>query len=98
MGHEVEYATQKTGKPTEVRIYPGANGSFRVDEDENDNYKKGKYATYPFRWNDKAHTISISDINGAYNRMQKIHWFSIILVNGGHESDEVVTAKADTIY
>jgi len=97
MGPEVEYATQKTGKPIELRIYPGANGSFMVYEDENDNYnyEKGKYATYTFTWNDKARTLTISDTKGGYAGMPKSRKFDIVIVNGDHGSNEQVTEKAD---
>jgi alpha-D-xyloside xylohydrolase len=97
MGAEVEYATQKTNKPVELRIYPGANGKFTIYEDENDNYnyEKGNYATYTLTWNDKQHTLSISNINGGYNGMPKSQKFNIVLVNGAHGSDEAVTDKAD---
>ena len=97
MGPEIEYATQKTGKPTEVRIYPGANGRFEVYEDENDNYnyEKGKYAIYTFTWNDNKHTLTISDIRGVYAGMPKNHRFDIVLVKGPHGSDEGVSAGAD---
>ncbi|MGN6637997.1 MAG: glycoside hydrolase family 31 protein [Mucilaginibacter sp.] len=97
MGAEVEYATQKKNKPVELRIYPGANGKFTIYEDENDNYnyEKGNYATYTLTWNDKQHTLSISNINGGYNGMPKSQKFNIVLVNGAHGSDEAVTDKAD---
>ncbi len=99
MGPDIEYATQKTGKPTEVRIYPGANGSFKVYEDENDNYnyEEGKYATYTFTWNDNKHMLTISDTRGVYAGMPKNHQFDIVLVKGRHGSDEGVTAGADKL-
>lgn len=97
MGAEVEYATEKTNKPVELRIYPGADGKFTVYEDENDNYnyEKGKYATYTLTWDDKRHTLSISDIKGSYAGMPKSYKFNIVLVNGGHGANETVTEHAD---
>ncbi|MBS1525711.1 MAG: DUF5110 domain-containing protein [Bacteroidetes bacterium] len=97
MGPEVEYATQKTNKPIEVRIYPGANGSFTVYADENDNYnyEKGKYATYTFTWNDNQRRLTISDTKGSYAGMPQTHRFNIVLVNGSHGADEGVTGKPD---
>ena len=49
LGPAMEYATQKPDDPIEIRVYPGANGSFVLYEDENDNYdyEKGAYATIP---------------------------------------------------
>ena len=41
----------KPADPIELRVYPGADGSFTLYEDENDNYnyEKGVYATIPLR-------------------------------------------------
>src|SRR5690606_14509486 len=45
MGPFVQYANEKTD-PTEIRVYPGADGSFVLYDDEKDNYnyEKGSYA------------------------------------------------------
>jgi alpha-D-xyloside xylohydrolase len=97
MGPEVEYANQKTGKPFELRIYPGANGQFKVYEDENDNYnyEKGQFATFTISWNDKAHELSISDTKGQFPNMLKQHTYNVVLVKGEHGSNTGITAKAD---
>jgi len=97
MGPEVEYATQKTNKPIELRIYPGANGQFKVYEDENDNYdyEKGQYATFTLSWNDKLHQLSISDTKGQFPGMQRQHSFNVVLVKGEHGSNTGITANAD---
>ncbi|MEO6850393.1 MAG: DUF5110 domain-containing protein [Mucilaginibacter sp.] len=97
MGPDVEYATQKTNKVIELRIYPGANGQFKFYEDENDNYdyEKGQFATFSLNWNDKLHTLSISDTKGQFPGMLKQHTFNVVLVNGEHGSNTSLTAKAD---
>jgi len=57
MGTFEQYATEKAVDSLEVRVYPGANGSFLLYEDENDNYnyEKGISATIPFRWIEAKH-------------------------------------------
>jgi alpha-D-xyloside xylohydrolase len=97
MGPEVEYATQNTSKPTELRIYPGADGHFTVYEDENDNYncEKGRYAIFTISWNDKLHQLSISETKGLYAGMPKQRTINIILVSEDHGTGGLVTAKAD---
>jgi len=99
MGPEVEYATQKTSKPFELRIYPGASGKFTVYEDENDNYnyEKGKYALFTISWNDKLRQLNISDIKGTYKGLKKYRTFNIVLVSPEHGTGESVTANADKI-
>ena len=97
MGPNVEYATQNAGGAIELRIYPGANGEFKFYEDENDgyNYEKGNYATFSFKWNDKAHTLSISERKGVFPGMQTHRKINIVLVGKGHGADGEISAKPD---
>ncbi|MGZ3871840.1 MAG: glycoside hydrolase family 31 protein [Mucilaginibacter sp.] len=99
MGPDMEYATEKVAKNIELRIYPGADGSFKFYEDENDNYnyEKGKFATFTLSWNDKARRLSISDTRGSFAGMLKQRTFNIVLVNGGHGSNAGITANADKV-
>ncbi len=97
MGPEVEYATQKTNKVIELRIYPGADGRFTFYEDENDNYnyEQGRYSTFTFAWNDKQKELSISATKGNFPGMLRQHIFNIILVNGQHGSGPLATKVVD---
>jgi alpha-D-xyloside xylohydrolase len=99
MGPHVEYATEKPANNIELRIYPGADGTFKLYEDENENYnyEKGAFATTNFIWNDKAHKLTISDTKGHFKGMLKSRTFNIVLVKGAHGSDVEVTAKADKV-
>lgn len=58
----LEYASQITDEPMEIKIYPGSNGEFILYEDSGDGYgyEEGKYNRICFRWNDKSETLSIS--------------------------------------
>jgi len=97
MGPEVEYATQKTNKVIEVRIYPGANGQFTIYEDENDsyNYEKGQSATFTLTWNDKLHQLNISDTKGSFQGMLKQRTLNVVLVKGSHGSGTAVVNNID---
>ena len=99
MGPNVEYATQNPSGPIELRIYPGADGTFKYYEDENDgyNYEKGKYATFTFKWNDKLKQLSIFDRKGSFAGMVQKHVFHVVLVKPGHGVSGEVTEKADKI-
>jgi alpha-D-xyloside xylohydrolase len=97
MGPEVEYATQKTNQPIEVRIYPGADGIFKIYNDQNDNYnyEKGQYATYTLKWNDKSRTLIISDRKGSFPGMKQKQVFHIVLVSAGYGTNIGVTTNPD---
>jgi alpha-D-xyloside xylohydrolase len=83
MGPFLQYAAEKPEDPIELRIYPGADGTFELYEDENDNYnyEKGKYTVIPFSWNDESKTLTIGDRQGEFDGMQKKRTFNIVLVN-----------------
>ena len=82
MGPSVQYATEKTD-PVEIRIYPGANATFDLYEDENDNYnyEKGAYSVISFNWNNKSNELQINDRKGNFTGMRLNRTFEIVLVN-----------------
>ena len=84
LGPEMQYVGEKAWDNLEVRIYPGANGSFTLYEDEGDNYnyEKGQYATITFQWNDKARTLTIGERKGNYPGMLTKRQFTIVTPDG----------------
>lgn len=63
---KLEYACQQTGEPIELRVYPGADGSFQLYEDSGDGYgyEAGEYNRIALRWQDRTRTFTV----GAANR------------------------------
>ena len=84
LGPEMQYVGERAWDNLELRIYPGANGSFTLYEDEGDNYnyEKGQYATITFQWNDKARTLTIGERKGSYPGMLQKRQFTIVTPNG----------------
>ena len=52
-------------------VYPGADASFTLYEDEGDNYnyEKGAFSTILLSWNDKKNTLTIGQREGSYEGM-----------------------------
>ena len=84
LGPEMQYVGEKAWDHLEIRIYPGADGSFTLYEDEGDNYnyEKGVYATIPFTWNDKTSSLTIGSRQGRYPGMLASRQFTFILPDG----------------
>ncbi len=99
LGPEEEWATEKPADPIELRIYPGANGSFTLYEDENDNYdyERGLYATIPVEWDDVTHTLTLGKRQGQFPGMLKTRTFRIVLVRGNHGTGAGATSHPDKI-
>jgi alpha-D-xyloside xylohydrolase len=97
MGPFIQYAAEKPADPIELRIYPGADGSFTLYEDENDNYnyEKGVHATIVFHWDDAKRQLTIDDRKGAFPGMLKERTFNVIIVGKDHGTGVEITDKPD---
>lgn len=85
MGPLQQYSSEKPDAPWEVRIYPGANATFTVYEDEGDNYnyENGDFAQFNLEWNDKKRTLTIGDRDGSFDNMVVNREFKIVIVGEG---------------
>jgi len=99
MGPFVQYSTEKPADPIELRIYPGADGSFTLYEDENDNYnyEKGVYSTITFHWNDAKHQLTLDARQGNFPGMLKTRTFQVVLVQKTHGTGVEVTTNPDKV-
>ena len=97
MGPFLQYATEKPADPLELRIYPGADGSFTLYEDENDNYnyEKGVYATIGFHWDDAKRQLRIDARDGTFPGMLKSRTFHVTVVGKDHGAGLDVTEHPD---
>ena len=84
LGPEMQYMGEKTWDNLELRVYPGADGSFTLYEDEGDNYnyEKGVYSTIAFKWNDKTRTLTIGERQGEFPGMLQSRQFTLVLPDG----------------
>ena len=88
LGPEMQYTGEKTWDNLEIRIYPGADGTFVLYEDEGDNYnyEKGVFATIAFQWNNKSQTLTIGNRQGTYPGMLESRHFTVVLPDGRQQS------------
>lgn len=97
----VQYSSEKPWDNLEIRVYPGADGSFTLYEDELDNYnyEKGLYSTIRFDWNDKDRILTINDREGKFPGILKSRKFSVELVtNDSKPGDEASTSTKNIKY
>ena len=88
LGPEMQWVGEKTWDNLELRIYPGADGSFTLYEDEGDNYnyEKGVCSVIQFGWNDKTRTLTIGDRQGSYPGMLQNRQFTVVLPDGKQQT------------
>lgn len=99
MGPKIQYATQSVD-PIELRVYPGANGSFTLYEDAGDgyDYEKGTgYATIPITYTDNPRNLIIGARSGSFTGMVSSRTFNVVFVSSGHGVAETITAAPDKV-
>ena len=99
MGPDMQYADEKPANPIELRIYPGADGSFTLYEDEGDSYRyeDGVYATIGFAWDDAAQILTIGEREGEFPGMLTERTFHIVWVATDHGAGIAPTETPDVV-
>ena len=84
LGPEREWTGQKSWEYLELRVYPGADGTFTLYEDEGDtyHYEQGLYATIPLTWDDRHRTLTIGQRQGSYPGMLQQRRFTVVMPDG----------------
>lgn len=98
-GPKVQHVTEKPWDELEIRIYPGADGSFTLYEDDGItyDYEKGKFSEIPFEWNDQTRTLTIGDRKGEYAGMLSARNFNIVVVGEDSPAGDTPAAPAKKI-
>jgi alpha-D-xyloside xylohydrolase len=98
MGAAVQYASQPSDEPMEIRIYPGADATFTLYDDEGDNYhyEKGAYSTIELKWDEATATFTAGKREGSFSGMEKRQQFRVVLIkpagNTHHEKSETAVS------
>ena len=90
IGPVMQYVGEKQWDNLELRVYPGANATFTLYEDEGDNYnyEKGVYAVIPISWTERTRTLTIGERKGTYPGMLQKRHFTIITPDGKKQTVE----------
>jgi len=99
MGPFLQYSTEKPADPIELRIYPGADGSFTLYEDENDNYnyEQGVFATIEFKWNDAQRQLTIGSRKGKFPGMLQKRTINVVVVGTSDGIGLQISEKVDKV-
>jgi alpha-glucosidase len=74
--------------PLEVRVYPGADASFKLYEDDGNSYayQSGANTSIPMSWTDKSRTFTVGKRAGTYSGMLSTRHLVITLPSGASKS------------
>ena len=82
----MQYAAERPWDDLDIMIFPGADATFTLYEDEGDNYnyERGAYSTITMHWDDASKTLTIGDRQGEFPGMLKKRKFRGYLVGNDH--------------
>lgn len=83
----LQYADEKSKMPMEIHVYPGADGSFSLYEDEgnNYNYEEGAYSLIEMKWDEALQKLTIGKRKGGFAGMDEKRIFRIRIGNAVKE-------------
>ena len=84
VGDVMQSIPQRDWSTLELRVYPGADGTFTLYEDDGDTYayEQGAYAEIPMTWKDKGRTLTLGARQGQFPGMLAQRTFRIVLPDG----------------
>ena len=96
IGPDVQYTNEKKWDNLIINVYPGADGTFTLYEDEGDNYnyESGAYTEIQMKWNDTKRILTIDARKGEYNDMLTKRNFTIRTADG---KEKVITYSGKKI-
>jgi alpha-D-xyloside xylohydrolase len=88
LGPEIQYTSQAPGGPVTLVVYAGANGEFSLYEDDGTSlgYQRGAFSRIPFRWDERAGTLTIGAREGRWDGMPERRQFRVRLVSAARPS------------
>jgi alpha-D-xyloside xylohydrolase len=98
IGPDKQYAADKADAPIELHIYPGADATFTLYEDDgkSNDYEQGKCSRITFTWNDASQTLTIDKRKGAFEGMPASRTF--IVVKDGKQQNVTYQGKKINIH
>lgn len=87
LANEAQTTQQQSWEELELRVYPGADGTFALYEDYGDGYgyERGEYSTIEIKWSEKTRQLTIGTRQGEYPGMLQTRTFKVVLPNGNFQ-------------
>lgn len=99
LGPVVEHSSGGDPEEIEIRIYPGADGSFDLYEDAGDGYayERGVFSLIRFRWDDENKRLTVLERTGSFPGMRNTRTFRIVLVRPERGAGPDRTPSSDAV-
>ncbi len=88
LGAPVQHSREKPGGPLALRIYPGADATFTLYEDDGESlaYERGERASVLLRWDDRRRTLRLAARQGTFPGLNKQREITVVLIGSDSAS------------
>jgi alpha-D-xyloside xylohydrolase len=95
LGPHIQHSNEQLAAPWEIRVYPGADGSFAVYDDEGDSYRyeQGAYSWFTLSWEDARGRFTARPCSGQPGRRE----LRLVRVSGNHGVGLEPTLQPDRV-
>ena len=78
-GRDIQHSGEDTGGYLKVLVYPGADASFTLYEDDGTSmdYLDGEQLRIPLEWDDDSRTLTIGRSEGGYDGMPAVRQIDV---------------------
>jgi len=85
LGAPLQHTREQTDEPMELRIYPGADATFTLHEDDGETlaYKRGERASVRLRWDEGRRSLHIEAREGDFPGLCRKRTFVISVIGSG---------------
>lgn len=99
LGPEIQWTDEKPADPLEIVVWPGADASFTLYEDDGltYGYERGKFSTVTFSWNEASQEFTAGRRNGSWPGMPAQRTFRVRLAGSTDVSELRYDGSAVTI-
>ncbi|WP_420136609.1 TIM-barrel domain-containing protein [Sphingomonas sp.] len=95
MGPVLQSTAEATGAEIDLFVFPGADGSFDLYEDDglSNAYERGAYSLIPLRWNDAQAVLEVGERKGSFQGMRPHRLFKLHRVTPSDTPMQPASAK-----
>lgn len=96
-GPKIQYANERTEKPTSIVVYPGKDAEYRMylDDGASYNYEKGTYSEIVFSYSEKDRSLTVKKGNGDYFDFSVSPFEFAFLIAGENEVQRFIFSGED---
>jgi alpha-D-xyloside xylohydrolase len=97
LGPKVQYTTQETKEPLQLKIYPGKDAEYTLylDDNESYDYENGEFSEIKITYSETTKEVSLTKLNGDFINFDKEPLSIVVKVVGSDKTESLIFKGAE---